>query len=405
MSQVQVKMSGGSNVTFAEVGATGDTITRATGNFITDGFVPEMRVSVAGSASNNFTNARITAVTATVLTLDTQDLVDEGPVGGITITGTPTLTFAEVGATGDTITRSGGGTSFLSDGFRPGDRISVSGTASNNFTNALVTAVTATVLTLDTQDLTAEALGVFGVTITCGETKAEWIANLDTEFAPVDDAPRIDIAAGRGRVLSPFSGWFMRRSAGWFASWREYQHDLHIPTWQKDDGHVTADLYDEDGQLVEWDDRVDGEAATNARFTSLRTWANDGPPAFIARSLTRATDGSLLGDTHNEAVVNLACTTVQINSENAAIGQSLILNSDGTATKDSLSLIEARVNAALEFQLLTNRGEGPRASLAVWSIDPNTLFNVAEPLMLGTLNLLLNGTVHSVRTAVRVLSG
>jgi hypothetical protein len=112
-----------------------------------------------------------------------------------------------------------------------------------------------------------------------------------------------------------------------------------------------------------------------------------------------------LGDTHNEAVVNLACTTVQINSENAAIGQSLILNSDGTATKDSLSLIEARVNAALEFQLLTNRGEGPRASLAVWSIDPNTLFNVAEPLMLGTLNLLLNGTVHSVRTAVRVLSG
>jgi hypothetical protein len=264
------------------------------------------------------------------------------------------------------------------------------------------------VLTLGSQpagDLDNETISTNGVTITAGETKAEWMATLDAEFASIDDAPRIDIAAGRGRVLSPFSGWFMRRSAGWFASWREYQHDLHIATWRKDDGDVGADLYDEDGQLVEWDDRVDGEAATAAKFTSLRTWANDGPVAFIARSLTRALDGSLLGDTHNEAVVNLACATVQLNSENAAIGQSLILNSDGTASKDSLSLIEARVNAALDQNLLTNRGEGPRASMAVWSIDPNTLFNVAEPLMLGTLNLLLNGTVHSVRTAVRVLSG
>lgn len=68
------------SVTFAEVGATGDTITRGTGSFVTDGYKPGMLLTVAGSVSNNFTGALIAAVSATVLTLDTQDLVAEGPV-------------------------------------------------------------------------------------------------------------------------------------------------------------------------------------------------------------------------------------------------------------------------------------------------------------------------------------
>lgn len=399
MSRVTVRMTT-ANVTFAEVGATADTITRATGSFITDGFAAGMRIDVSGSASNNFTNALITGVSALVLTLDTQDLVAEGPVAGVTITGSPAVTFAEVGATGDTITRSSG--SWLTDGFRVGDLIDVNA-SSNDFSDALVTGVTATVLTLDTQDLAAEVSRADAITISAGQTKAQWMAEIDAEFSSIDDQFRVDLAAGRGRALSPFSGWFMRRSPAWAASIREYQHDLHIATWRKSNGPFDDfSLTDEDGILEEWDDRVDGEAASAARFTSFRTWANGQEGTFITLSLTRAEEGSLLGLTHNVAVVNLACTTVQLNTEDAAIGVTLILNSDGTATADSLAAIKSQVDNALELALLTSRGEGQRASFASWEPDADVLFNVPTPTMTGTTRLLLNGTVHSVTTAVQV---
>lgn len=236
-------------------------------------------------------------------------------------------------------------------------------------------------------------------------TKAAWMASLETEYATIDGQPRIDLGAGRGRINSPFSSWYMRRNAAWFASLREYQHDLHIPVWRKKDGPCGADLLDLDGNLAEWDDRVDGGAGSAARFTTLRTWGNGPGGGFITLSLTRATDGSVLGYTHNEAVTNLACSTVQAAAEDAAIGESLLLNPDGTATKDSLATIEARINAALKLALLTNRGEGPRASKAVATVDPTTDFSVAEPTAVITTELDLRGTIHSVTNIVRLNSG
>jgi hypothetical protein len=53
MSKSKVSMVGSPSVTFAEVGATGDTVTRATGSFVTDGFLAGMWVVVTGTASNN----------------------------------------------------------------------------------------------------------------------------------------------------------------------------------------------------------------------------------------------------------------------------------------------------------------------------------------------------------------
>ena len=54
------------SMTFAEVGATGDTITRATGSFITDGFVAGDTIRVTGSSSNNVTGVpTTTAMTVT----------------------------------------------------------------------------------------------------------------------------------------------------------------------------------------------------------------------------------------------------------------------------------------------------------------------------------------------------
>jgi hypothetical protein len=410
MSRDQVRMTGAPTLTFLEVGAGSDTITRSAGSWIADGFVVDDVIAVTGSASNNVTSAVVAGVTALVLTLGAaagDDLVSEGPVAGCAVIGSPRLTFAEVGVGSDTITRSRG--SFLTDGFRIGDVIAITGTASNNLTAGAVTGVTALALTLGAgagDDLAAEVIASRLVTITAGQTKAAWMAEIDAEFSSIDDAMRIDLSAGRCRVICPFTGWYLRRPASWFASLREYQHDLHVPTWRKSDGPFNASLNDANGNLEEWDDRVDGGAGTAARFTTMRTWANGPAGPFICRSLTRASEGSLLGDTHNVAVANLACTTVQLNTEDAAIGVSLILNRDGTATSDSLASVKGQVDRALEQVLLTDtKNEGQRASQASWSPDADVLFNVADAEMLGVTELNLRGTVVRVNTKVRVISG
>jgi hypothetical protein len=397
ISHAYARMTGNPALTFAEVGASGDTITRSTGSWLSDGFRAGDTFTVAGSVSNNVTGT-IASLTDLVLTLGTTDLAAE-VASNVTVTGGPTLTYAEVGATGDTITRSRG--SFLVDGFRVGDSIDSAGSVSNNFTNAAVTAVTATVLTLNTQDLAAESILASSVTLTAGETKAEWMARLDGVFANIDSEPRINLSAGRAAFPSSYSGWLRRVPAGWLASVRAYQHDLHVATWRKDLGPLGADLFDADGELVEWDERVDGGAGLAARFTTLRTWSNGPKGAFVAMDLTSAGDGQIASLDHNQAVINHAVNTVRTATENV-IGRSLILNSDGTATRDSLAVIAAEVNAQLELELLSSRGEGPRASSAVWTPNPADVYNVPESLMTGTLDLVLNGTVHSVSTQVRI---
>lgn len=400
MSKVVKKMTGGSLVTFAEVGATGDTITRATGSFVTDGFVAGDRITVAGSVSNNFTDALITNVTATVLTLDTQDLVAEASVAGVSITGSQSLTFAEVGTTGDTITRSSG--SFVADGFAVGDLITVSGTVSNNFTEKTITAVTATVLTLDTQDLAAESIEARKVTITAEESDTDWMAAITDEFETVDDEKRIDIGAGRGFKESAITHWKFARGASWAASIREYQKDIQFPTWRKSDGILSGwSLNDASDTKVHHDERTD-RGLLAARFTCLRTYSNGPTGVFVAMSLTRAVDGSLLGLTHNMHVTNLACNVTQRETENA-IGEILVLKANGTAEPTSLVAIEERVNSQLAIELLQSKnGEKPRASSAAWVASRSDVLNVPDAELNGTLDLRLNGTLVKINTTVRV---
>ncbi|HEY3516541.1 MAG TPA: hypothetical protein VGL98_05790, partial [Gammaproteobacteria bacterium] len=397
LSKPVARMTGAPSLTFAEVGGTGDTITRAAGSWLADGFVVGDTIVITGSGSNNIT-AVIASLSATVITLGSENLAAE-VTAAASIVGYVTLTFAEVGATGDTLTRSRG--SWLVDGFRVGDTVTVAGSVSNNVSGA-VTGVSATVLTFNTTDLAAESLGASAnVTVTTNLSKAAWMAALDSEYASIDSQPRLDLSAGRGAAPSLYSGWHRRVPAGWFASVREYQHDLHTPTWRKDLGPVGANLFDANNDLVEWDDRVDGGAGSAARFTTLRTWSNGPRGGFITLSLTRAGDGKIESLTHNQAVINAGCNTVQIATENV-VGRTLQLNSDGTATRESLNVIQGEVNAQLDIALLSSRGEGPRVSAAAWTPASDDLYNVAEPEMNGVLDLLINGTVHSVATRVRV---
>ena len=230
------------------------------------------------------------------------------------------------------------------------------------------------------------------------QTKAEWMAAIDTEFDTIDDNHRITLSAGKGRIFSPFSRWYLRWPVAWAAAIREAQHDLHIPAWRKSDGPTGAILHDADGNLVEWDDEVDGAAGSAARFETYRTWANGPAGAFIAQSPTRASDSSLLVHAHNTDVVNRARTVCQAATEHA-IGKSLILKPDGTATADSISEIESFVRTSLANDLLADkRGEGPRVSNVTWTMASDDVLNVPVAIVNGTLTISIRGTIHTINT-------
>lgn len=385
-------------ITFAEVGSSGDTITRSSGSFITDGFMIGDLIDVSGTpgGTNDFDAlSPLTGVTATVLTLGTDDVVDQGPVAGVIIAH-PSLQFAN---TGETITRNRG--SWLADGFRVGQTITLTGTSSDG--QHVIEGLTDTVMTLEANAISLDqTLRVSDVTITAGETKVDWLANLERDFASVDSSPRLNLGLGRARKVSEFTGYMYRRPSQWAVSAREYQHDVHIATWKRDEGALAGwTILDAFGNLAEYDDRVDGGFASAARFTSLTSTSNGPGGALVSLDLTRAEDATVLSYHHNMAVVNLAQGVVQRATE-YLIGSSVQLNPDGTATADALKAISARVNRELQREVLVDRGEGVRASKCLWTPSADDILSGAEAVLTGTLYLVLNGTLHTIITTFKV---
>jgi hypothetical protein len=248
---------------------------------------------------------------------------------------------------------------------------------------------------------TAEVIGSALVTMTKGETMAAYVALMDSTFASVDAQRRIDLGLGRLRVLSPITAWQFRRPVQWAASTREYNHDVHIPCWAKDQGPLLGfSMLDADGRIVEFDERTNGGGLAG-RFTCARTWGNGPNGAFIALSLTRSAEGTLLSRTQNMAVANVACAVVQAATENI-IGKVLQLNQDGTATQDSIGRLESGVNTELSLALLQQGLEGPRASSAVWKASTTDVLSVLPATVTGVLSLKLGAAVEQINTVVRV---
>lgn len=380
-------VTGAPSLTFATT-----TITRSAGSFLSDGFAIGDMVTPSGTASNNSPKGPLTAVSATVLTFAAGG-VAEGPIAA-NLTGSEGLVF-----TTTTITRSAG--SWLADGFRVGDSVTTTGSASNNNTRT-ITALSATVMTFAGGG-SAETISSATVTMTKGETASAYVALMDTTFAGIDSQKRVDLGLGRGRKTSLITNWALRRPCQWAFSIREYQHDLHIPAWRKIDGPFSGwDMNDAaNAAIVEYDERsISGALA--ARFTCFRTYGNGPNGTFGALSLTRAPEGSLLSRTHNMAVANLACTTVQASTE-YAIGLTLELDATGRGTDKSLQQVEESVNTDLANALLRNtQNEGARATRATWRASRTDVLNVPGAILTGVLDLQINGTLEQINTAVRV---
>lgn len=409
LSSTVVRMTGSPNITFAEVGATGDTITRSAGSFISDGFLAGDYITVAGSAlGNNFTRKKITNVAALVLTLDDQDLAAEGPVAGITITGTTGIEFAEVGATGDTITRNRG--SWLDDGFRDADNITISGTVSNDATTtAGLASVTALVITLDTDDLVTEGIGADQIALTTGPTAAVDVAAMDAEFAPITSDSRVELSYGHARYMSPVLGYKLRYPASLVDVCRSFQIDLSETTWNKDDGAMDNwTLTDVDGLPYEFDERTTGGAEA-AGFTCLRTWASDATGGvYVAVSQTREGGSGVLNQSHYARVANLAQAVIQGVTENF-VGNVLVTKPPTEtgakyATTAELAKLKRKVDGELERYLggNTRRGKGPRASQAYWDPATDDDLGVVGATLHGTATLNVLGTIFHVATEVQV---
>ncbi len=400
MSRSRKRMTGSPTLTFAEVGVTGDTITRSVGSWITDGFEQGDTITVDGSVSNDGDYV-IASLTATVITLGSEDLTAEGPVADVGVVGSHTITFAEVGLTGDTITRSGG--SWLDDGFRADDEITVDGSVSNDGTFTIA-GVTATVITLGADDLTPESIQSHAFSIEAAKTFEDWAADLDTDFASVDDQRRIDLGMGKRRKKSPITGWRFRRPVQWAASVREYQHDVQVATYEVDLGSLDGwSGVDAHGNLEEFDDEAHG-GGSSGRFTSFRSWDGE-DPSYISLSLTRADENSLLSRTHNMHVANVMCSTIQAEGK-LSIGKNLVLNPDGTATEAALGRIESAVNTAIALNLLSSGKEGPRASPGTrWVATRGDVLNIPGAHLRGKGTLNLNGTIEHFDTEILVPTG
>jgi hypothetical protein len=76
-----VGMQGNPSLTFA---ATGHTITRAAGSWLTDGFAIGQTVVVAGTHLNDGVKGAITALTASVMTF-ASGITNEGPISGVSV--------------------------------------------------------------------------------------------------------------------------------------------------------------------------------------------------------------------------------------------------------------------------------------------------------------------------------
>jgi len=386
-------MVGTPTLTFAEVGATGDTITRDTGSWVTDGFAVGDWITVTGSVSNNV-SGKITGVTATVLTLDTTDLAAETLVtasAGGRVTGEASFVFATT-----TITRNTG--SWVTDGFAVGDSVTIAGSALNDAEAAVITTLTATVMTCSASTFSAETIGSCTCTISLTESKTAHVAANDALVASVTGSERVDLGHGRLKKNSPITGYNMRRPVQWADSIRSYVRDLSKTTWEKDYGPLEGWTLDAD----EHDERVDG-GAIDARFTCARTWGNGPTGAFIAESITRATDGSVLSLTHNMYVASLVQTIVQRRTE-GFVGATLTLDpTTGYATRDALAKLAAKVNGDLKRNSKSiTPGDIPRWSSATWTPATDDVLNVPGAVMNGTCVLKINGTIFSVATSVEV---
>lgn len=310
-------------------------------------------------------------------------------------------TDVDFDGTGHTITRDTG--SWITDGFKVGMTVVVAGSVSNNGTVGVLTTVTATVLTFAAGVVTEANVVGAGMTISATETKATWRAAVEQIVGATPSTqkvnPKVLIAAGRARRKNPRTATRKRRPAAWWLAVREMQHDIHISPAKVENGPLGCEIADDQGILVEHDERIDGGLLA-MRVACLRTYANRAG-VHVALPLTLDTDGKPMSRLPITLVAQLACTVATFAYE-SKLNSEVLLNKDGTIQEGEARRIDGYVQSQLQIALLQRGPEGQRASAAVTRMARDVDLRVQGQTVPWQVDLTCLGYLEKLTGVVRV---
>jgi hypothetical protein len=358
------------DLTFA---ASGHTITRASGSYVTDGFVVGQSVTVAGSASNNGVIGVLTAVSATVLTFGSgvvNETITNGLISGVAATisgaGPGLVTFAAT-----TITRGIG--SFITDGFKVGMMVTVAGSASNNGELGPLTAVSATVLTFAAGGV-SETISGLGLTLTGTEPKSTARAAFGAIVGTTPQTAKVYHRASawfaRARRKSPINSTRKMRPSSWACAFRIMGHQENTSPAKKALGGLEGwSMYDANGELEfeAHDERIEGGILA-FRGGCLTSDVELGG-VFVALPLTLDEDDASLSRLPKGLVCDLAAR-ISLRESNLILSSDVTLKADGTGfiKPGEAEKIEKIVTNRLRAVLLKKDTEGQRATDVSWKM-------------------------------------
>jgi hypothetical protein len=357
----------------------GETYTRSAGSFLTDGIKVGDTVNWTGfvNSANNGEHV-ITALTATIMTCSASSLVTES-----TVANTTCETLGEsVTATASTKTYTRTVGSFMTEGFQPGQTVTINGfvNADNNGTH-LITAVTTDTLVV-AETLTDELTPLFGVTMAATELDTTWSAALggvvgDTLLTELIDQG-VSPYGGRGRRVSPTDGSNKRRPSAWWALARWMGHDPAVAPYRVSDGELDGvTITTPDGDPEDHDERTMGGLLEN-RISCLES-KDDRPGVFVSLALTLDEDDAVLSRVQTKGVSDIICSVVQTTTSNK-LGGSPQTNTDGTLTEAAARAIEDYVRTEVEKAVLTNGPlDGLPQASSIDSVTISRTVNVLTP--------------------------
>lgn len=340
--------------------AAADTLTIAGASWTTDyGFAVGQSVEITLSGSNNGVKGVISALSSTVMTLPSSPGLANESNDGATIqilgVGPGDLDFLA-----GSVTRAVGQGSFITEGFKIGMYITISGTASNNGTFGPLTNVTATALTWTTGGASEANVSGALVTITGTERSTAWESAVGAIVGTTEQTRilghRVSVWGGRAPALGVLDTARRARPAFWWASMRAMEHDIHIALNKKSLGPLAGVSL----RAQDHDERIT-ETLLALRIACLET-DSELPGVYVSLPLTLDQDDAVYSRLHNGLVADLACRIVKRETTLILGGNYEIAASTGLILEKEARNIEGKIDSALRRVLRTPGREGVRLS-------------------------------------------
>lgn len=217
-------------------------------------------------------------------------------------------------------------------------------------------------------------------------------------FEGIDGKCRGDIALDGAYIKCPITGFYHVRPTQWAIIVEEYNRAIGVSTFDASKGPLDeVSLQGPTTKSTRYDERVTKLASPN-RFSSLCTDPNDNTTngVYVAFSLTRDVDESVLGLTHNVVASNVAATIAQRATFKFKGGTPQV-NDDGTPTKKACSIYESAVNSWLKAGLKIGQQDEIVQS-AKWVADNTSILKGSGSKLKGILSVKVHGTVIQIET-------